>query len=197
MSTHERAQRFEAECFERIYAGSEDPWDYGTSAYERDKYAATLAALPPRALGNVLEVGCSIGVFTQLLAERCSSVTAIDFSPRALALARARLAGTENVRLAPARFPEQTPAGPWDAVVCSEVLYYLGRATLARAVERLEAALRDGASVLAVSWRGAGREEPMSGDEAHEILLARLGAWHAFDGRTPRYRLDRFDGDGA
>ena len=31
--------------FERLYARDPDPWRFATSEYERDKYAATLAAL--------------------------------------------------------------------------------------------------------------------------------------------------------
>ena len=33
---------------EHVYAANADPWQFATSPYERDKYAATLAALPDR-----------------------------------------------------------------------------------------------------------------------------------------------------
>jgi len=197
MSPAPSSQRVSAERFGRLYEQSADPWGYLTSDYEREKYADTLAALPAGPLARVLEVGCSIGAFTQLLAPRCERLLAIDFAPRALEIARERLAGLANVELREAAFPEQAPDGPWDAVVCSEVLYYLDEPALAVAIDWIEAQLRTGASVLAVSWRGAGVEEPMRGDEAHERLLAQLERWHAFDGRRPGYRLDRFDGDVA
>ena len=141
--------RFGVSDFERIYAASGDPWGYETSAYEREKYAATLAALPARPLGRVLEVGCSIGVFSEQLAGRCAELVAIDFAARALELARERLAGVGNVSLSRASFPEQTPPGEWDVVVCSEVLYYLDRPTLERALEWLAARLDRGATVVA------------------------------------------------
>lgn len=32
--------------FEDLYGARDDPWDFETSPYERDKYAATLGALP-------------------------------------------------------------------------------------------------------------------------------------------------------
>ena len=32
--------------FEALYAADPDPWRFATSAYEREKYTATLAALP-------------------------------------------------------------------------------------------------------------------------------------------------------
>jgi SAM-dependent methyltransferase len=183
-----------AERFERLYRASSDPWDYLGSEYEREKYAETLAALGPGPFARALEVGCSIGAFTELLAPRCEELVAIDFAPRALELARERLADLPNVELICVGFPEQVPPGRWDAIVCSEVLYYLDEPTLRRAIGWLRAQLRRGASVLAVSWRGEGSEEPMRGDEAHELLTAELARWHAFDGRRAGYRLDRFDG---
>ena len=195
MSTRVRSSRVPAEKFDRLYERSDDPWGYTTSAYERQKYAETLAALPARPLGRVLEVGCSIGVFTAMLAPRCEALTAIDFSERAIELARARLVDVSRVELAQASFPEQAPSGDWDAIVCSEVLYYLDPATFARALDWLVVQLANGASVVAVSWRGEGSEEPMSGDEAHDLLIERFARWHALDARSDGYRLDRFDGD--
>jgi SAM-dependent methyltransferase len=188
--------RVPAARFERMYQASNDPWGYLSSDYEREKYAATLAALPAGRLSRVLEVGCSIGAFTELLAPRCTELVAIDFAARALAIAAERLAPLTNVELVRASFPEQVPPGRWRAIVCSEVLYYLDEPTLQRAIDWLAEQLEHGASLLAVSWRGEGVEEPMHGDRAHWLLRERLARWHAFDGCTPGYRLDRFDGDG-
>jgi SAM-dependent methyltransferase len=191
--------------FEEIYARSDDPWRYGDSPYERAKYEDTLAALPGGPIGRALEVGCSIGVFTEMLAPRCRELIAIDFSERALELGAQRLARLTNVQALQASFPEQAPAGDFELVVCSEVLYYLDRETLDDAIGWLRSQLQRGASVLAVSWRGRGRDEPLLGDEAHDLLAAELSSWHALDGRDAEradgrerehYRLDRFDGDG-
>jgi SAM-dependent methyltransferase len=184
-----------AESFERLYAASPDPWDYDSSEYERGKYAATLAALDGRVYRQGLEVGCSIGAFTELLAERCESLTALDFSSRAVALARARLRERPHVSLLETSFPEQVPVGSWDLVVCSEVLYYLDRPALDQATAWLCERLREGATVLAVDWRGPTTSEPHDGDEVHNLLRERLAPWHALEGRQPGYRLDRFDGD--
>jgi SAM-dependent methyltransferase len=191
------SRRATAGSFDRLYAESPDPWNYDSSAYEREKYAATLAALDGRVYGRALEVGCSIGAFTELLAERCGSLTALDFSVRALALARRRLGELAQVRILQASFPEQAPAGPWDLVVCSEVLYYLDRETLERAMEWLRGRLVEGATVLAVDWRGPTSAEPHDGDEVHDLLRERLAPWHVLEGRPPGYRLDRFDGDAS
>jgi SAM-dependent methyltransferase len=185
-----------ADEFEGLYAASGDPWNYCDSNYEREKYTRTLAALPSGVLGAALEVGCSIGVFTEQLAKRCAWVLGVDFSMGALEHARARLERLENVRLAEASFPEQAPEGPWDVVVCSEVLYYLDEPGLRAALRWLERQLRAGAYLVAVSWRGVGSSEPLRGDDVHDLLAEQLARWHVLDDRRPGYRLDRFDGDG-
>jgi predicted TPR repeat methyltransferase len=187
----QRPARASAESFERLYAASADPWDYDSSEYERGKYAATLAALDGRRYARALEVGCSIGVFSELLADRCGALTALDFSSRAVALARARLRERAHVSVLEASFPEQAPTGRWDLVVCSEVLYYLDRPTLDEAT----AWLRERATVLAVDWRGPSTTEPHDGDEVHDLLRERLALWHVLESRQTGYRLDRFDGD--
>ncbi len=182
------------ERFERLYHESPDPWGYRTSDYEQSKYAATLAALPKQSHGLCLEVGCSIGVFTGLLAARCEHVAAIDFSLRAIALAHQNLAGVGNVDLLRASFPEETPPGSWDLIVCSEILYYLQPPALDEAIIWVKAQLGCGTSVVVVSWRGVGRYEPLAGDEVHDRLARDLRVWHALDARRDEYRLDRFDG---
>ncbi|HEX4437039.1 MAG TPA: SAM-dependent methyltransferase [Solirubrobacteraceae bacterium] len=180
--------------FEDLYARSVDPWRYETSGYEREKYASTLAALPAGRFAAALEIGCSIGVFTEQLAERCEHVVAMDFSARALQLAADRAGVLANVELCHASFPEQAPEGPWQLILCSEVLYYLPGPALDRAVGWLTEQLQDGACVLAVSWRGQGTDEPFLGDEVHDRLARELADWHSLDDRREDYRLDRFDG---
>jgi len=186
--------RIEREYFEDLYARSEDPWGFATSDYEREKYADTLAALGGAHFARGLEVGCSIGVFTERLADLCNELVAVDVSELALARARRRLAERPGVTLEATTFPEEMPHGPFDLVVCSEVLYYLDEDAFGLATACLRAALRSGATVLAVHWRPATRTYPLRGDEVHDRLRAELDLWHAFDGRRDRYRLDRFEG---
>ena len=186
--------RIGREFFEDLYARSEDPWSFAKSDYERDKYAHTRAALNGDRFERGLEVGCSIGVFTEQLAGVCRELVGIDVSDTALARARRRLREHPRMTLARMTFPEEMPDGPWDLVVCSEVLYYLDDAAFALALERLRTALESGATVLAVHWRPATRSYPLRGDEVHERLITELGGWHVLDGRRSRYRLDLFEG---
>jgi SAM-dependent methyltransferase len=186
--------RVTASFFDDLYEHSDDPWSFATSDYERRKYAHTLSSLGAPRFERALEVGCSIGVFTELLARVTGRLLAIDVSERALDRARRRLHGRRGVRFAQVTFPEDLPAGHWDLIICSEVLYYLDPDSFALAADRLRMCLEAGSTVLAVHWRAATRTYPLLGDEVHDRLVAMFGGWHVLDDRRPQYRLDRFEG---
>jgi SAM-dependent methyltransferase len=183
--------RAPVEHFERLAGESADPWDYETSAYEQAKYRRTLAALPKRT-GRTLELGCSVGVFTAMLAPRCESLLAVDFSPTALDHARRRLDGVAHVELEQRLLPEQTPTGPFETIVCAEILYYWSPALVREGVRRLERALAPGGTLLAVHWRGPDPRRELNGDDVHRILRADTRLRWQGGAQGPAYLLDRW-----
>lgn len=183
-----------AAYFDALYAADEDPWGFATSPYERAKYDRTVASLGDRRFGRGLEVGCSIGVLTARLAERCDRLLAVDVAASAVARARERLAGAPGVTVDRRALPDEMPDGPFDLIVASEVLYYWDAALLARGWDALRDALAPGGSLLAVHWRGPVRHDPQGGDAVHDAIGARAdGLVHAVSARTRDYRLDRWD----
>lgn len=185
--------RLERGYFEGLYDASDDPWNFATSAYERDKYKQTLAALGGRRFGRALEIGCSIGVFTGMLAPFCDELLAVDASERAVALACERLASTTSVRVERRTMPEETPDGPFDLILASEILYYLDRETMLAALRGLESALAPGGSLLAVHWRRETRTYPLQGDEVHGLIRANTTLRLARKQTTPDYRLELYE----
>jgi SAM-dependent methyltransferase len=182
--------RAPVEHFERLARESADPWSYETSDYERRKYRHTLEYLPAQT-GRTLELGCSIGVFTALLAPRAAALVAVDFSPTALERARRRLRGADRVELLCRRLPEEMPAGPFDTIVCAEILYYW-RGPLVRAgLRRMEAALAPGGALVAVHWRHPDRRRELTGDDVHAIIDAETRLETEARYATPDYLLDR------
>ncbi len=176
--------------FEARYQADPDPWDYTTSDYERDKYAATLAACGPGPFARALELGASIGVFTAALAPRCRDLTTIDAAPTAVEIARRRLTSTPGVQILEGTIPGAIPDGPYDLVVASEILYYLTADELDATLERVREQTRPGARLVAVHWRPDGSERPLSADDVHATLARQpwLGAVERAD--TDDYRLD-------
>jgi SAM-dependent methyltransferase len=180
------------ENFEARYAASPDPWDFETSAYEHEKYERTLGALGDRRYGHAFEAGCSIGVFTQMLAERCDDLLAVDIAQAAVDAARERLAACEHVRVERRTLPGEWPAGPFDLVVCSELLYYWDRATLGEALGVIAASVAPGGRLVAVHYRPPSSIDPLTGDLVHALLRDRLGLAHVESDANDAFVLDAF-----
>lgn len=179
--------------FEARYRAQADPWGYASSPYEQEKYARTLDAIGPGPFPRALELGCSIGVFTELLAPRCERLVAVDGAPTALARARERLRRATNVELQLRTLPGDLPPGPFDLIVASELLYYWSADLLAATLPQLEAALAPSGRLVAVHWRGPLRDGPLDGDRVHALLRERTTLDHGAELVTDAYRLDRFD----
>ncbi len=176
--------------FDDVYAANPDPWGFETSPYEAEKYAASLAALERPTYPNALEIGCSIGVFTRMLAPRCDALLALDIAERALALARVRCADQPHVQFDQRSLPDQFPDGMFDLVTVCEVGYYWSAEDLLRACLAVAQHQAEGAELLLVHWTPTVADYPQAGDAVHDTWL-RQPWWHAFvSQRHPLYRLD-------
>ena len=190
--------RLDREYFEDLYAQSADPWSFETSPYERKKYERTLSVLKghQRSYRRALEIGCSIGIFTEMLALLCEELLAVDVSERAAATARERLDGSPHVCVERYRLPEETPEGPFDLIVASEVLYSWPKAVMLAALRRFEEVLAPGGALLAVHWRKETKTYPLQGDEVHDLLLENTHLANTTTIVEPEYRLDLFEDKG-
>lgn len=174
--------------FERLYASDADPWRFATSSYEREKYAASLAALPPGRFTSALEVGCSIGIFTRALAPRCDALLSLDVADAALDQARLNCSAPQ-VRFANLRVPDAWPEGRFDLIVLSEMLYYLVDDELRRIAACVRATLEPAGTVLLVHFLGE-TDYPLTGDAAADGFIEKLGLAVQFSQRAELYRID-------
>ena len=186
-----RFRSLDQQYFEAVYDHDSDPWNFTTSAYEQAKYAATVAALPATAYERALEIGCSIGVLTALLAPLCREIVAVDIAPRPLEIARERLRGQDHVRFEQMTIPDRFPEGRFDLILLSEVGYYWNPDDLQLAIQRIESALQPGGTLVLVHYTPYVPDYPLTGDEVHEAFSQRLrGAYRVTARRAERYRLD-------
>ena len=178
------------EYFTRIYEEKEDPWNYETSEYEAGKYKASLRALPRAEYESGLEIGCSIGVFTAMLAQRCKRLLSLDVSPAALAKAEQRCRAYPNVRFEVIAVPEEYPAEVFDLTVLSEVGYYLSFEDLAKLSEKIWNHTVPSGHLLLVHWLPAVPEYPLRGDDVHGHFLSQQGWDRISQARSDLYRID-------
>ncbi|WP_216322201.1 class I SAM-dependent DNA methyltransferase [Deinococcus aestuarii] len=178
--------------FEDVYGANDDPWNFETSEYEHAKYARTLATLPRERYARALEVGCSIGVLTGLLADRADALLSVDVNEKALARARKRNRDRANVTFERRRLPGEVPDGPFDLIVLSEVGYYFSTRDLEELLDALTERLAPGGDLILVHWTPPVHDYPQTGDQVHGAALRRTPRplTHRHGERHERYRLD-------
>jgi SAM-dependent methyltransferase len=119
----QRAQEFCNDLWQRG-----DFWNFEGSEYERARCECLMAILDGYRYARALEIGCGAGYFTRLLTRLADQVVAFDIAPAAIA--RARILGadlsTVDFRVANAMDYEWRAEGPWDLVVFSDTICYLG-----------------------------------------------------------------------
>jgi peptidoglycan/xylan/chitin deacetylase (PgdA/CDA1 family) len=180
--------------WDRVFA-LPDPWAY-ESDYEAVKYAQTLALMPEGIVADALEIACAEGHFTVRLAPRVGRLTAVDISGRALARARARCSGHGNIIFQTLDLNGGDIPGPFDLIVCSEVLYYVR--DLPGVVSRILSQVRPGgffltahARVLADDPDGIGFDwnQAFGVETIANTIAAQPGVILRRELRTPLYRV--------
>ena len=179
-----------ATYFAAMYAGAEDPWGFRSRWYEQRKREVTLAALTRPRYRRAFEPGCSIGVLTAALADRCDEVVAADVDECAVSTARSELARHGHVRVERLSVPQEWPDGMFDLVVISEVAYYLARPELEQLLDCAVGSLAPRGTLLACHWRHPVPDYPATGDDVHQRLLARPELSQAVSHVEEDFRLD-------
>jgi len=165
---------------DRLHADGAEPWGADTRWYEERKRSLVLAMLPQRRYGWALDVGCSTGVTTQALADRCREVVAVDASEAAVRSARRRLDGLAHVSVEQRTLPAEWPSGRFDLVVVSEVGYFLAPGSLPVLVDRVADCLEPSGVVVLCHWRHRVAGWPLDGAAVHRAFEALPGrAWLA------------------
>ncbi len=181
------------EYFVELYRRERDPWNFEHSEYERRKYQATLDALPRHTYNNALELACSVGVFTGMLAQRCRRLRAVDVSDDALARARRLNARHPHVEFRRCTVPSEYPAGAYDLTTVCEVGFYFGVDDLAALRENVVQYTVHGGTIVLVHWTPPVEGHATTTAEVHEAFgRSRALRWvNGFSRET--YRLDVFE----
>lgn len=118
------SKRFE---FERLYLENADPWDFHRSSYEQQKYKHVLASILRYRKGSqsVLEIGCSIGIFTKILSAQFGEIVAVDVAQAAIRHAKHYCRPCANIRFLKRDLRDLRLRRTFDVIVCAEVVYYV------------------------------------------------------------------------
>jgi predicted TPR repeat methyltransferase len=139
--------------FEHKYATHGDYFGYQTKPYEIAKYERTLALMRQWRRGNgaALEIGCSVGVFTAMIAKDFDRLTAVDIASEALTLAEKQVAGTGHVSYAQGDLLSLKLGARFDVIFCAEVLMYIREKDATAACRVLDEHLGENGLIIEVS----------------------------------------------
>lgn len=105
-----------------------------------------VSQIAPALGGHALEFGCGVGSLTAEIARHVERLHAVDIDPRAIEVARERLAGCPNVRVDLADATAFDGEGGYDSVVMLDVLEHI--ADDSAMLSRIAGLLRPGGKVV-------------------------------------------------
>jgi SAM-dependent methyltransferase len=157
--------------FERKFRKNIDPWNYGSSPFERFKRRVLIRACGLAKYGRVLELGCANGETTRALTRISLRLLAVDGSATAVAAAKRRLAGSPHVTFTRLTVPEEMPRGPFDLIIISEIAYYLPQHRLSLLGRRISASLASGGRAVILNHRRMFDDAALHPTLAHQRLI--------------------------
>jgi len=143
--------------FDGQYLQQVDPWGYDTP-WGETHLRVTSRFLDVASNGarfrRVLEVGCGEGRITEILADRCDSILAVDISAAALERARQRCSSWSNIQIASWDLRVDAPPGVFDLVLVMGVLECFHSPLVLRAARsRIVEMLAPGGHLLVTSTK--------------------------------------------
>jgi SAM-dependent methyltransferase len=193
-----RLEEMRRDFWDRFYDGrNPDPFGFDGSLEEAMKFDRTLALCGDGPFDRALEVGCSVGTFTEALAPRCGALLAVDIAPDAARRAADRLAAATHVTCEARDLSKEFPVGPFDLIVVSDVLYYWTVEEIKTAFRRAEDTLAPGGRLVAMHYVPR-MGSLLDGGEVHDILASASRLPHTLStveefGEGRPYRVDCYE----
>jgi ubiquinone/menaquinone biosynthesis C-methylase UbiE len=133
------------------YAKAAQQYDQKWAFYVEATTRETLKRMPMTAFSRVLDVGCGTGeLLRRLRAKYPAAVLAgLDPVPEMLAVAKAKLSGSEDLRIG---YADALPwnAATFDAVVSCNMFHYISHPV--QALREMARVLRPGGSLVLTDW---------------------------------------------
>lgn len=139
--------------FEHKYREHGDYFAYRSKPYELAKYERTLAVVlkARRSRRSVLETGCSVGVFTRMLAAEFDDVVASDISGEALRIAAETVGDDGKVTYVRSEVEAIDLGRTFDVVLVAEVLLFVRKQDANRLLAMLDRHLKPDGVIIEVS----------------------------------------------
>jgi len=144
--------------FEHIYRDAHDPWNIGDADSERYELYRRLVLEHARQRGTMLDIGCGLGAFLARFQGEFASLQGVEVSAKAIAGGRQRFPFIDYMRGSADALASALPAaGRFDAIVYSDVIYYLRERGKRRSLRWIADHLASDGVALIAAWAPGGR----------------------------------------
>jgi SAM-dependent methyltransferase len=144
--------------FERIYREAADPWGIANADSERYELYRRLVLEHARLRGPLLDIGCGLGAFVARFRGEFASLHGVEISAQAIARGRRRFPFVDFRRGSAGELARALPqAGRFDAIVYSDVIYYLRERDRRRSLRWIAEHLPPDGLALIAAWTPGGK----------------------------------------
>ncbi|MGC1630655.1 MAG: bifunctional PIG-L family deacetylase/class I SAM-dependent methyltransferase [Gelidibacter sp.] len=168
---NQKSNTLNKDYFDRLYASNPDPWNFDGSDYENSKFQKIDSFLNNRQYKNALELGCSIGIQTRLLALHCQNLLAVDISGDAIQKAKDKCRHLHNVQFQALDIITDFPKGFFDFITMCELGYFFNKEDLKIVFQNITDGLSLNGHFLMVHWTSYVREFPLTGKQVHQFFM--------------------------
>jgi SAM-dependent methyltransferase len=144
--------------FERLYREEKDPWSIEDADNERYELYRRLVLEHAQLRGAMLDIGCGFGAFLARFRDEFTSLQGVEISERAIALGRQRFPFIDYARGSADALENALPeAGRFDAIIYSDVIYYLRERGKRRSLHWIADHLAPNGLAFIAAWSPGGR----------------------------------------
>lgn len=155
--------------FERIYRDENDPWDIQDADSQRYECYRELVLEHANKHGTMLDIGCGLGAFLARFRDEFASLTGVEVSERAVLRGRRRFPFIDFKHGSAADLASVLPdAERFDAIVCSDVIYYLRERHRRRVLRWIADHLEPDGLAFIAAWAPGGRY--LDADELRRLI---------------------------
>jgi SAM-dependent methyltransferase len=144
--------------FEDIYRNQDDPWDIQNADSQRYERYRELVLEHAGERGTMLDIGCGLGAFLARFRGEFASLKGVEISELAVLRGRKRFPFIDFTRGSAADLAcVLADARRFDAIVCSDVIYYLRERDRRRVVRWIADHLAPGGLAFIAAWAPGGK----------------------------------------
>lgn len=143
--------------FDAVYREQDDPWQIGKADSDRYNFYRDKLLHSATKRSSLLDIGCGFGAFLARFQSDFSDLTGVEISPIAIQKGREKHPFIHFLQGSAAALDQMDLRPDYDAIICSDVLYYLPEKGKRALLQWIADHLQKGGLALLAAWAPGGK----------------------------------------